>query len=117
MYIGYAWTQKQYEKGNWTITERIVSNGQVKEFDWCFYKHSMETRIEAVAEILDEYPNAKFDPWMDEWYLCRTSDYVHEFIIWNSDVYSGPHGEKWTDFEESEDEEEPDYYWDEEEDL
>ena len=95
MLAEYAWTENRYEKGNWCVTEIIEHNGKVRDNDWCVYKHSMETRIEAVAEILETYPNAKFDSWMDQWYLSDTSDYRHYFIIWNSDVYCDPWGHKW----------------------
>ena len=110
----YAWTERRYNKGFWCITEVIERNGVVEEHDWGFYKRSMETRIEAVAEILDEYPDAKFDSWFDQWYLVDRWDYKHYFIIWNESEYIGPWGPKWDELKD--DIEDDNYYfYDEEE--
>lgn len=99
MYTDFSWTKRTHEEGNWCVTERIVTSyGIVEEHDWCFYDRSMTTYIEAVAEILDRYPNAKFDPFTDNWYLSMD----HDFIIWNSAIYSGPHGETYEMFEDNE---------------
>ncbi len=99
----YAWTENRYDKGCWCITEVIERNGKVEYHDWSYYKRSMETRIEAVAEIIDEYPNAKVDSWSDRWYLSNNYDYRHYFEIWDSAIYAGPWGPKWDEIEDDED--------------
>lgn len=113
--MNFDWTKRNHEKGFYCITEHHEQNGIVEEFDWGFYKRSMETYIEAVDEILDKYPNAKYDPLTDNWYLREGTDY---FIIWNADIYSGPHGETYEMFEDLEDDDYTDMWYDyEDEDL
>lgn len=85
----YAWTQNRYDKGNWIITEHVEQYGEVKEWDWGGIPY--ENRIEAVAAILKRYPDAKFNSWMDEWYI----DARHRFTIWDMNTFAGPHGETW----------------------
>lgn len=105
MYTDFSWTKLKHEEGYWCVTERTESYGVVEEHDWCLYNRSMRTYIEAVAEILDEYPNAKYDRFTDNWYLSND----HYFIIWNSEIYSGPHGETYEMFENNEADEIYDY--------